>query len=61
MLQLIQISKKRTNTGLPKNDSKTLEKLNLKQKESQTEKKFYTREETTKLLDVSLTTFVSLE
>lgn len=55
MLQLIQISKEELMQDFEKMIQKALEKLILS-KESQTEKEFYTRDETAKLLDVSLTT-----
>lgn len=54
-IQLIQISKEELMQDFEKMIQKALEKLNLS-KESQTEKEFYTREETAKLLNVSFTT-----
>ncbi|WP_221406944.1 helix-turn-helix domain-containing protein [Elizabethkingia meningoseptica] len=54
-IQLIQISKEELMQDFEKMIQKALEKLNLS-KESQTEKEVYTRDETAKLLDVSLTT-----
>lgn len=55
MLQLIQISKEELMQDFEKIVYKVLEKMQLDQS-SKNEKDFYTRDETAKLLNVSLTT-----